>query len=82
MTDALIDATLEGPRWTAESLPASWTRAVETPDLLGVFEDALHSTVESRATVEELIAWALRQAFEPDRAERIEREAWGEADDA
>lgn len=50
-----------------------------TPRLIEIFTKATED-LEPRTTVDDLLAWAMRQEFEPGRAERIEREAWGEAD--
>lgn len=61
---------------------AHWTHAVETPDLLAVFralQRQASTAPEPHATVDDLLAWAMRQEFEPDHVERLRREAWGAA---
>jgi hypothetical protein len=65
-----------------------------TPDLMAALEEALGNLramrivihihdealaqVDPGALVDDLLAWAFRQAPDADRAERIEREAWGD----
>jgi hypothetical protein len=61
-----IDAT-PTPRWT-------------TADLMGELRVAQSEAEGAASGFGAVFAWAMRQDFDPDHAERVRREAWGRSD--